>query len=57
MKSRWRDKNSGEGKSGGEEGRRDDGVMFMRRRIEVVKENKVVEMKEGARPWPLNVIS
>lgn len=31
--------------------------MSIGRKEEVVKENKVIEGKEVARPWPLNVIS
>lgn len=58
MKSRWRNRNAGKGKNRGEGGREEgDGVMFMGRGIEVVKKNKVLEVKEVVRLWPLNVIS
>lgn len=38
-------------------GTREDGVMSMGRGIEVVKENKVLEVKEVVRLWPLNMVS
>lgn len=58
MKSRWRNRNAGKGRSVGEGYRGEgDGVMFMGRGIKVVKKNKVLEVKERVRPWPLDVIS
>lgn len=58
MKSRRRDRDPGKRKGGGGGGtREDDGVMSMGRGIEVVKENKVLEVKEVGRLRPLNMVS
>lgn len=57
MKSRWRDRDPGKRKGGGGGGTsEDDGMMSMGRGIEVVKENKVLEVKEVVRLWPVDMM-